>query len=258
MTFWEDKEELLREKIMKSASKNASGYGFYEKTHSPKISSLQTLHRSKQEDKHITTNPNQNTLRNDQVSVHSRSEIPPWSHVCSPPPCTHGHYHCWSWLRSDQGCEWKPMSRRVPGNIQGGKNALMNCNGHSKDMRDHPEIHRISTNFEFQITFLLGMSPVLSFCRLVLLGCMHIMWQCQPQLESFPSLVTHVIERCVVSFESLGHPWLSWTSTLLHSVEMCFPLSIALHVSSVVVFKIYWLHMLIISYHINLKLHHSI
>ena len=128
------------------------------------------------------------------------------------------------------------MSRRVPGNIQGGKNALMNFNGHSKDMRDHPEIHRISTNFEFQITFLLGMSPVLSFCRLVILGCMHIMWQCQPQLESFPSLVTHVIERCVVSFESLGH-WLSWTSTLLHSVEMCFPLSIALHVSSVVVFK---------------------
>lgn len=61
----------------------------------------------------------------------------------------------------------------------------------------------------------------------------------------------HYIERCVVSFESLGHPWLSWTSTLLHSVEMCFPLSIALHVSSVVVFKFHHSS-------IYLKLHHSI
>ena len=70
------------------------------------------------------------------------------------------------------------MSRRVPGNIQGGKNALMNCNGHSNDMHNHPETHRISTNFEFQMVFLLGMSPVLSFCRLVGLGCMRIVWQC--------------------------------------------------------------------------------
>ena len=166
-------------KTMKSASEIASGW-FKRSLIAPKSFHFKlSIDQSKKTNTLLPIRP----LRSDQVSVHSRWEIPPWSHVCSPPPCTHGQYHCGSWLRSVQGCEWKPMWRRVPGNIQGGKNARRYCTGHATILK-YIEYHIHKFRFLDHVPVGHGYRHASCFenSRLVVDACtVHSVWQCPPQ-----------------------------------------------------------------------------